>query len=140
MSATGSDDAGATLLELLVVMGLMVLLATIVFPALDRALDLFQMRQAAGVLESNLRIVRSDAVRSGEEITFTVSPDGRSYGWSEGEVRRVPDGISVRSSNGQPIVFYGDGTTSGGEIAAATHDRRIAIDINAATGAVTPGQ
>ncbi len=138
MSATG-NDAGTTLLELLVVMGLMVLLATLAFPALERSLELFEMRQTAGVLEANLRLVRSDAVRSGQAITFTVSSDGKSYGWSEGEVRQMPRGIDLRMANGQTMQFYGDGTTSGGEITASTDDRRIAIDVDEATGAVSPG-
>jgi general secretion pathway protein H len=140
MSATGSErEAGTTLLELLVVMGLMVLLATIAFPALERALDLFQLRETAGVVEANLRLVRSDAVRSGQSITFTVSSDGKSYGWSEGEARQLPRGIDVSLSRGQTIVFYGDGSSSGGELVTSTNGRRISIDVDDATGAVSPG-
>jgi general secretion pathway protein H len=139
MSATG-NDAGTTLLELLVVMGLLALLTTLTFPALERSLDLFEMRQTAGVLESNLRLVRSDAVRSGQAIAFTVSSDGKSYAWSEGEVRQMPNGTYVRTANGHAIEFYGDGTTSGGAVIASTEDRRIAVDVDAATGTVTPGQ
>jgi general secretion pathway protein H len=139
MSATG-NESGSTLLELLVVMGLMVLLATLAFPALERALELFQMRQTADVIEANLRLVRSDAVRSSQAIAFTVSSDGKSYGWSEGEARRMPAGISVRTANGQAIEFYGDGTTSGGQIIASTSDRRIAIAVDGPTGAVSPSQ
>jgi general secretion pathway protein H len=143
MSAIGSDagnDAGTTLLELLVVMGLMVLLTTLAFPAIERSLELFEMRQTAGVLEANLRLVRSDAVRSGQSIAFTVASDGKSYGWSEGELRRMPGGIDIRTANGQAIQFYGDGTTSGGEIITSSDGRRIAIDVDDATGAVSPGQ
>lgn len=139
MSATG-NDAGTTLLELLVVMGMMVLLTMLAFPELQRSLDLFQMRETVGLLEANLRMVRSDAVRSGQPITFAMSSDGTVYGWSEGEVRHVPAGVNVRTANGQPIVFYGDGTTSGGQIITSTIDRRVAIDVHDATGAVTPGQ
>ena len=136
MLAAG-DDAGMTLLEALVVMGLMALIATIVFPNIERALGLLQLRETAGALTANLQLAHSDAIRSEQNILFSLSSDGRSYSWSEGEVRQVPGHIGLRMSKGQSIEFFGDGTTSGGEITAFADGREISIFVDDSTGAVT---
>ena len=136
MSATGSD-AGMTLIEALVVMALMALIATIAFPQMQRMLNVLQLRETTGALMANLRVVRSDSVRGDQDITFSLSPDGKSYSWSEGEVRQVPGPISLKSSSGQTIVFYGDGTTSGGTITASAGGREISVSVDEATGAVS---
>ena len=136
MSATGSD-AGMTLLEALVVMGLMALVATLAFPNIERTLGFLQLRETTGTLVANLRIARSDAVRSGQDVEFRVAPDGKSYGWSEGEARAVPGQVIVRALKGTTIVFYSDGTTSGGELEALADGRRISVEVDEATGAVS---
>lgn len=135
MSATGSD-AGMTLLEVLVVMGLMSLIAMVEFPQIEGALGLLQLKETTGALVANLRVVRSDAVRSTQTIAFSVAPDGRSYEWSEGETRRLPGNIAMRMTKGQTITFYGDGTSTGGEISATSGGRQISVAIDQATGAV----
>lgn len=136
MSEAG-DDAGMTLIEALVVMGLMTLIATIAFPGIERALSLFQLRETAGALAANLQLARSDSVRSGQEILFTLSSDGKGYSWSEGEVRRAPGHITLRMPSGQSILFYGDGTSSGGTITAAADGREITVLVDEATGTVS---
>ena len=139
MSATGSD-AGMTLLEALVVMGLMALVATLAFPSFEHTLGYLQLREATGTIVANLRMARSDAVRGAQEIDFKVATDGKSYGWSEGEARQVPGHVVLRTANGQSIRFYSDGTTSGGELEASADGRRVAIGVDEATGAVSTNQ
>jgi len=135
-SKTLANDSGMTLVETLVVMCVMVLITMLAFPRLERMLGLFELREAAGSLETNLRFARSDALRSGDVITFQLGSDGKSYTWSEGEVRRVPDEVSLRMLKGQAIAFYGDGTSTGGAIAAASGNEQISIIVDPATGAV----
>jgi prepilin-type N-terminal cleavage/methylation domain-containing protein len=136
MSVTG-DDAGFTLLEMLVVIGLMSLIAMIVVPDVQHELALMQLRETASTLEANLRVVRSDALRSDQPVTFSLSSDGRGYGWGEGEVRRIPAQIDLRMPKGQTILFYGDGTSSGGAIVISSGGRGIPINVDDATGAVS---
>ncbi|HEY5046416.1 MAG TPA: prepilin-type N-terminal cleavage/methylation domain-containing protein [Rhizomicrobium sp.] len=139
MSETGSE-AGMTLLELLVVMGLLALIATIAVPQIERELGLMQLRETAGALKANLRVIRSDALRSDQAVAFTLSSDGSGYAWSEGETRSVPGQIALRMSKGQKILFYGDGTTSGGAVVATSGGRSISIYVDDATGAVATGR
>jgi len=136
MSAAGSES-GFTLLEMLVVIGLMTLITMAVAPNIEHMLNLMQLRETAGALQANLRVVRSDALRSDQQVVFSLSPDGKGYGWSEGETRRVPGDVELRMSKGQTILFYGDGTSSGGDIQASSSGRGISIVVDAATGAVS---
>jgi type II secretory pathway pseudopilin PulG len=136
MSAAG-NDSGTTLLELLVVIGLMSLIAMIGVPDFEHEMDLLQLKEAASTIQSNLRIVRSDALRSNQPVTFSLSGDGKGYGWSEGETRRVPGQVELRMSKGQSILFYGDGTTTGGAVVASSGGREISIVVDDATGAVS---
>src|SRR5580704_6031877 len=86
MLAAG-DESGFTLLEILVVMGLMALIAMVAAPDIEHALDLMQLRETAGALQANLRVIRSDALRSDQPVVFSLSSDRKGYAWSEGEVR-----------------------------------------------------
>lgn len=137
MSAAG-DESGMTLLEALVVMGLMALVATIAFPNMERALSLLQLRETAGALTANLQLAHSDALKSGQAISFTLSPDGTSYSWSEGEVRHAPGHISLHMpGGGSSILFYSDGTSSGGAVTASADGREISVAVDEATGVVS---
>jgi|HubBroStandDraft_6_1064221.scaffolds.fasta_scaffold377155_3 type II secretion system protein H len=139
MLAAG-DESGFTLLEILVVMGLMALIAMVAAPDIEHALDLMQLRETAGALQANLRVIRSDALRSDQPVVFSLSSDRKGYAWSEGEVRRLPAQIELRMSKAQTILFYGDGTSTGGTIQASSGGRSISIVVDAATGAVLTGQ
>jgi general secretion pathway protein H len=138
MSAAGSES-GFTLMEILVVMGLTTLITMIVAPDFEHALDLMQLRATAGALQANLRVIRGDALRSDQQVRFALSSDGTAYSGSEGETRRVPGQVKLRMSKGQTIVFYGDGTSSGGAVLAWSGGREISIVVDDATGAVSTG-
>jgi len=139
MSVAGSES-GFTLLEMLVVIGLMTLITMTVAPNIEHMLDLMQLRETAGTLQANLRVVRGDALRSDQQVVFSLASDGKGYSWSEGETRRVPGEVELRMSKGQAIVFYGDGTSSGGDIQASSNGRGISIVVDSATGAVSTGR
>ncbi len=139
MSAAGSES-GFTLLEMLVVMGLMTLIAMVAAPNIERELGFMQLRETAAALRANLRVVRSDALRSNQQVAFSLSSDGKGYAWSEGETRRVPGQVELRMPKGQTILFYGDGTSSGGTVLVSLGSREIAMAVDAATGAVSTGQ
>jgi Tfp pilus assembly protein FimT len=135
MSAAGSES-GVTLLEMLVVIGLMTLITMIAAPNFEQALTRMQLRETAGALQANLRVVRGDAIRSDQPIKFSLSSDGRSYSWSEGETRKLPGQIVLK---GHAILFYGDGTTTGGTLLASSEGREISVVVDKATGAVATG-
>jgi general secretion pathway protein H len=138
MSAAG-NETGFTLLEMLVVLGLLSLVAMIAIPDFERAMGLLQLRETAATLQANLRIIRADALRSDQEVEFALDADGKGYQWSEEEKRRVPDRVDLRMAKGQAIQFYGDGTTSGGAVKVQSSGPEILIIVDESTGAVSTG-
>jgi type II secretion system protein H len=139
MSAAGNEP-GFTLLEMLVVLGLLSLIAMIAVPDFERAMGLLELRETAATLQANLRVMRSDAVRSDQEVDFALDSDGKGYQWSEGEKRRIPDRVGLRMAKGQAIVFYGDGTTSGGAVKVLSAGREILLIVDESTGTVAQGK
>jgi general secretion pathway protein H len=114
MSATGRDpQAGATLLEMLVVVAILALIAGLTFPNLPRALDGMTLARAGADLTANLRIARADAAQRGHAVSFEIAEDGRGYGWDEARVA-LPPPLRIESDS-RSIDFFADGTSTGGE-------------------------
>jgi len=138
MSAAGSDS-GMTLLEALVVVGITALVGALEFPNLERALDVLSLRETASTMTADLRVVRADALRTGQDITFALAPDGRGYGWSEGQARKIPPAVTLQVEPGGTIKFFADGSASGGTLKLTSAGRAIPISVDSATGTVTAG-
>jgi general secretion pathway protein H len=125
-----------TLLEALVVVAITALVGALEFPNLERALAMFSLRETASALTADLREARADALREDQDVTFTFTPDGRGYVWSEG-ARTLPQVVSVQQS--ATIRFFADGSASGGAIKLASGGRVVPISVDSATGTVTAG-
>src|SRR5580692_7076137 len=98
-----------TLLEALVVVAITAFVGAIEYPNLERAIGVLALREAASTLTADLRTVHADAMRTGQNVTFALTADGRTYGWSEGQARRVPDTVAVSMTPGA-ISFFADGS------------------------------
>jgi general secretion pathway protein H len=145
MSATGdarptmrrTREAGATLIEMLVVIGILGLVTALVFPAWSSPLRGVQLAEARASLIANLRTARAASVRGGEAVRLELTDDGRGYGWSGARVS-LPAPVSV---DGDPraITFYADGSSSGGLLTLSERERAVRVAIDPATGLARPG-
>lgn len=136
MSATGRrGEAGATLMEMLVVVGILGLVTALVFPAWISPLRRIQLYEARSALVSNLRLARALSVRSGEPVSFALAEDGRGYGWGTTRVY-APAPVSIV---GDPITFYADGSSSGGGVTLVERERTVSVAVDPATGLTRPG-
>lgn len=135
MSATGSRaEAGATLIEMLVVLGILGLITGLMFPAWAGPLHRVQLYEARAALVGHLRTARADSVRRGEPVTLELADDGRAYGW--GQSRAVlPPGVGI---DGQPrsIRFFPDGSSTGGALKMTNGARSLAVEVDPASGLV----
>ncbi|MHB8528968.1 MAG: pilus assembly FimT family protein [Caulobacteraceae bacterium] len=140
MSATGrAVEAGTTLIEALAAVAILGLIGVIVFPQMERALVSLSLRETTAVVVESLREARADAVGGGRAVAFAASPDGRAYGWSGGAARGVPAGLGVTPSGGRAIVFYPDGSSSGGSVFIRGRGGGVPVIVEAATSVVRIG-
>ena len=141
MSATGragakDREAGFTLLETLVVIGITVLIGIIAFPDVERSLQSLALRQTASVVQANLRVARGEALRGDQMVAFSVDADGGGYAWTNGPSQRAPRGVELALTNRRPITFFPDGSSSGGEVALTGAGRQVVVSVDPQTGAV----
>jgi general secretion pathway protein H len=143
-AATRED--GFTLLELLVVMGIIALGLALVAPSLNRLRQGVEVRGAAYELAGNLRSARAAARETNIERVLTIDVDGRRY-WAEGVVapRQIPPSIALdltvptseRDGAGMArIRFFPDGSTSGARVVLDDGRVSAAIRVDWLTGDV----
>jgi general secretion pathway protein H len=138
--AAPSLDRGFTLLEMLVVLGLLALALAVVAPSLGRARLGVMVRSTAYELAANLRATRAAARSTSAEHALTIDLAQRLY-WAEGVVapRPLPRGVAVDvtvpeseriTAAAGRIRFFPDGSASGARL--VLHDSRstasIAVD------------
>jgi Tfp pilus assembly protein FimT len=123
---------GATLLELMLVMAVIVMVIGLTWPMLERPFAYEKLRNAADIVRSEWTTARVEAMRSGEYQIFRFQPQSGVYevpGKEAPESRELPEGVtfvsSLKTADGREaseggsqdaaspeIWFYPDGTSS----------------------------
>lgn len=149
MSRAGrlGGTAGLSLTELLVVLAIMALMGGVAAAALRPGRDGHGSRAMAGELANALRQARARAVAGGGTERLVLDLEQRSY--NEGDETTpsaFPSGTDIvfRTAASEiirertaAVRFFGDGTSTGGEIILSRHGRSSAVRVNWLTGAVT---
>lgn len=144
--ATRSRHAGVTLVELLVVLALMAILATIVMPMLGPGVSTTSMKAAARELASALRHARSEAMAQHRETLVMIDLEGRRFVvGNDPRGRELPRELEIKLFTAQMdivndkvggIRFYPDGGSNGGRVTLAAGERKFEIDVDWLTGRV----
>lgn len=125
---------GFTLIEMLVVLAILGLIGGLAFPRLQQAVRTQEFRAAGSTVAAMLREARARAVRSGRPVRFAASPDGSGYSSDGGAGATFPSPIELSVAPAGTIVFYGDGSSSGGSAVVAVDQRRLRFTVEPATG------
>ncbi len=145
-SAPNSAEAGLTLLEMLVVLAILALLAT-AMPGLGGGLvggSGAQAQEAAvRAVMGELRRARAEAIRTAAPVAVAFDARAGRYG-REGHEARLPEGTEVgvetaaeASLGPDPaILFFPDGTATGGTVTLALAGRDTRIEVRWLTGAI----
>ena len=145
MSETGerphqlSSQSGTTLIEALVVVAITTMIALIGFPRLQQGVLILSQRQTVSIVAAQLRQSRAEALLHDHPVVFAVAADGRAFGAPGRAATATPPGVSLtaRQSAGARIVFYGDGSSSGGEIWIRAAGRAMGVAVAPPGGAVS---
>jgi general secretion pathway protein H len=115
-------DGGFTLIELLVVLTLLALASAMVLPRFASAPGPTARERAAAVA-GQLRDARQRAIATARPVAVPL--DARLV------TARAPDGSTLRE-----ILFFPDGSSTGGSIGVETRQRRAVVEVDDLTGAV----
>ncbi|HEU0061260.1 MAG TPA: GspH/FimT family pseudopilin [Hyphomicrobiaceae bacterium] len=140
------EDAGFTLLELIVALGIMALAVALVFPYFEASRAGHQLRAAAYDIATQLRDARATAQARNVDQAFILDVGNRRM-WLDGSERRrylsprmavdveVPIAEQL-AANVVRVRFFADGSASGGKLVLRDGGRRATVTVNWLTGDV----
>ena len=136
---------GFTLLELILVLAIAAIAAAVAVPNLQPAMVNAQLRAATQDVASALRHTRGQALSLGREAEFVLNVNRHFYRVvGRSKPYPLPDSVKLSlftadflQSEGQgSIVFYPDGSATGGRITLKGAGKIRLVDVNWLTGAV----
>lgn len=135
--------AGFTLLEMLVVMAIIAATLAVAIPALRKPPDSLRLETAARTVSSVLRLARAEAIARNREIAMEIDTDSRLLRSPATPPLRLEEGLLIkltlaapeqRNRNAGAILFFPDGTSSGGDIVLSLAQRHVTVSSNWLTG------
>jgi len=133
-------SAGFTLVELLVVMGIMGLVLAVVLSAKPKTAAA-RVAVAARAVVATLQLARAQAMANNNEVVVRIDTQKGQFG-AAGSMHSLPRGMSVamtvaeieRTGESGGMRYYPDGQSSGGEIVLMLDGRASRIVVNWLTG------
>ena len=139
-------EEGSSLIELLVVLAILAIVATIALPGAQTPGRDAPLGLVASDIAVRLRAARSMAIAENREVAFAFDAGTRTYSVDGmGAPRALPAAVGlsvttarsyVRETGEARLVYYSDGTSSGGVIRLTDQRQRVAIGVAWLTGAV----
>ncbi|HZI83330.1 MAG TPA: GspH/FimT family pseudopilin [Casimicrobiaceae bacterium] len=138
--------AGFTLLEMMIVLVLMAIIASVVIPIFGPGVSTTELKRSARELAAGLRLARSQAIAQRTEAILELDLAARSFRVPpDPRVHTISDGIELKLFTAQrdlvndqlgAVRFFPDGGSNGGRITVAAGDRKYDVDIDWLTGRV----
>jgi type II secretion system protein H len=134
-----APEAGMTALELLVALGVAALIASVAVPWFGGVAESVEFRTGARALAAELRAARGEALRVGAPVAVVFDPAGRAYGRPDtGAWASLPERLALRwepeGAPGAPLVFFPDGSATGGTLWLAGPRQSAGIAFDRLTG------
>ncbi len=152
MSRTGKvsrAQRGFTLIEVVVVLGVLALVTALVLPMLSGTQARADVQSSARILAAALRSTRNLAMTHGHTEAFTVdTTTGAYHAGSSAAARQITSGVSlalvtvtqeVVDEHTGSIRFFSDGSSTGGGIRLTKGKNRYQVLVDWLTGRVAIG-
>ena len=136
---------GFSLLEIVVVIVLIAIMATVIAMSVTGGLDSARVRSASRDVAAALRYTRGQAIVHHEQRAIAFNVDERSYRMPDKDPVQLPKGMEMELLTAQSemlgegegqIRFYPDGSSGGGRVTLARGEARWEIEVEWLTGKV----
>ena len=137
--------AGFTLVEMLVVLGILALVVATPVPLLSRGSDTLRLETASSELLAALRATRAAAIVENTEMTLEVDVERRTFGSAvvlkrpfapEIEARLTYAAVTRSAASEAGFRFFPDGSSTGGDLTLALNGRQLRLCVDWLTGTV----
>src|SRR5262249_49052461 len=139
--------AGFTLIEMLVVITILALAASVAMPALTKPSDAVRLQASARAVINALRVSRAAAIAHNAEVTVVIDVQHRTI--ESAAVPRHSLGSDIaakitfaeperRGRNAGAFRFFPDGSATGGDVQLALAGREARICLDWLTGEARP--
>lgn len=141
-----SRAAGFSLLEMLLVVGLIAIASTLAAMALTGGLEGMRLRSSAKEIASQLRYTRAQAIATGQPQRFVIDPAGHRWQAPNQRKGAIPDSLAVQFTGAREaqaragqggILFFSDGASTGGRVQLQARQAAWRVDVTWLTGEVT---
>lgn len=144
VSTNSKRSAGFTYIELIIVLVLLALSASVVMPTVEQSSGRTALRLIAADIESTMRQARSNAMRANISSSVTFNLKSRQY-WSgsASRTKSIDPRVSIRiesvagetrDGDNAKIRFLPDGSSSGGTLWLSSGPAQLRMDIDWMTG------
>lgn len=131
--------AGFTLIEIVVVLGILGLVLAVVVPNLGPASETVELRAAASELRALLRSTRSAAIAANRDLLLTIDESGAGYALDGAPHPFRSTGFAERRLRVEPparLRFFATGGASGGRLTIRGRRGEETIVIDSVSGQV----
>ncbi|WP_054310110.1 prepilin-type N-terminal cleavage/methylation domain-containing protein [Mesorhizobium sp. 1M-11] len=146
IAATRSDQQGFSLIELMVVLAIFALMATIAVPAISHRTREPGLRQLGQQLTAQLRVAHTMAIAAGQAQKIDFNPATGTVHFESGKKTILPEGTKMtlttglettKSHHDATLTFLPNGSSSGMVVDLETKGGGLKIEVNWLTGAIT---
>ena len=141
----GDFEEGFTLIEMLIVLAILALAATVSLPLLSRGSEGLRLQMASGELAAAFRLTRSAAIMRNSETTLMIDVDRRTFKSTVVPQRpfaadiqaklKFASGIGSSSSDGG-FHFFPDGSSTGGDVTLSLRGKQARLCVDWLSGEV----
>ena len=140
-----NDEAGFTLIEMLVVLAILAVTATFAAPLLSAGAEGVRLDMASRELVTALRVTRSAAITNNQQTTLMVDVDRRRFGSTVVPERSFAPNIEAKLSFATGIGsatsvggfrFFPDGSSTGGDVTLSLQGKQAKLCVDWLTGTV----